>query len=121
MIDILKLLTASEELLDDSDPICPPDDPEDRKVLLAKRLESEGLKPICIGRALVTIERSESDTELPESLRPNWGVMKISVYSDPDVSGHEEPEILYIECGRYGIDKIFYDNGNIAHEINKTS
>ena len=91
MIDILKLLTATEELLDDSDPICPPDAPDDRKVLFAKRLEEEGLKPICIGRALITIERTENDSELPRELRPNWGVMKISVYSDPDVSGHEVP------------------------------
>ncbi len=118
-MDILKLLAASEELLDDSDPKCPPDDINDRKVVLAKRLESEGLKPICIGRALVTIERSEDDSELPEALQPNWGVLKISVYSDPDVSGHEKPEVLYIDGGRNGIDKLFYDNGNVSHEIDQ--
>ena len=118
MRDFTKLLTASEELLDDSNPEEPADDLNSRKVLLAKKLEAQGKKPICVGRALVTVERCESAAELPKPIASGWGVLKISVYSDPDVSGNEKPDVLYIDGGRYGLSKLIYENENMLKVIN---
>jgi hypothetical protein len=81
------------------------EDPEvatSRKGLLISRLESQGLSPIAICRAVVVIERTETrDEALPECR--NAETLKISIYSDPDVSSTDEPECLYLECGRYGL------------------
>lgn len=118
MKDISQLPSASSELLDESDPLDPPEDLDSRKVLLAKRLEAQGKTAICVGRALVTIERCELETDLPEPIAMGWGVLKISVYSDPDVSGVERPEILYIDGGKYGVAKLVYENATCARELN---
>ncbi len=117
MIDITTLRMASEEMLDDSDPLAPPEERDSRKMNLARRLEAQGKKPILVGRAIVTIERSESDADLPAALQQRWGVLKISLYSDPDVSGHENPEVLYIAGGRFGLGSFLYDNGKVSKKL----
>jgi len=83
-----------------------------KQVALARRLESEGHQTICVGRAMVTIERADESSETPDALK-NWGALKISIYSDPDVSGHEEPTHLFIEGGRNGLVDVFvqYERG----------
>lgn len=117
MKDISQVPSAVIELLDDSDSSDPSDDSLSAKVELARRLESQGKKPICVGRALVTVERCECDKELPEGLRPNWGVMKLSIYPDPDVTGAEDPVALYIDGGRFGLDKLVYECSSYAKTL----
>jgi hypothetical protein len=81
---------------------CADEDDDSRKAILIRRLETEGHRTIAIGRAIVTIERTDSQQEAPrECAAPD--VLKISIYSDPDVSGDEQPVCLYIEGGRYGL------------------
>jgi hypothetical protein len=73
-----------------------------RQLALARRLEAAGHRTISIGRAILTIERSDSREELPPECQ-NAEVLKISIYSDPDVSGDETPVCLYVEGGRHGL------------------
>ncbi len=78
-----------------------PADEASRKTALIRRLKAAGHRPIAIGRAIITIERCDSIEEAPrECASPD--ALKLSFYSDPDVSGHENPDCLYIEGSRYG-------------------
>jgi hypothetical protein len=87
---------ASAECIEDDQ------DRASRKGILIARLEAEGLRPIAVGRAVLTIERTDSKDEVPaECMSPE--TLKLSVYSDPDVSGDEQPVCLYLEGGRYGL------------------
>ena len=78
------------------------EDQTSRQVDLARRLEAAGHRTISVGRAILTIERTDSREELPPECQ-NAEVLKISIYSDPDVSGDETPVCLYVEGGRYGL------------------
>jgi hypothetical protein len=80
---------------------CVETDETSRKAILIRRLKAAGHRPIAIGRAIVTIERCDSLEEVPKECR-NPDALKLSFYSDPDVSGHESPDCLYIEGSRYG-------------------
>jgi hypothetical protein len=85
-----------------------------RKGILIARLEAEGRRPIALGRAVVTIERTDSREEVPPECM-NTETLKLSFYSDPDVSGCEQPVCLYLEGGRYGLSaahlQIIADSG----------
>lgn len=116
MIDISNLTTASEEMLA-GDAYCPPEDPKDLKVILAKQLESQGHKVFCVGRGLLTIERTDYLDTIPKVCN-GWGVMKISIYSDPSVSTKFEPEtILYVEVGRWGLSSLKKENQGAIETI----
>ena len=87
-----------------SDECCEfPDDEGSRKIALARRLEADGHQTIACGRSILTIERCESPEEAPPELKGAWGTLKISVYSDPDVSAMETPMCLYPNGSRYGM------------------
>jgi hypothetical protein len=113
MKDIVEILLASQELFQ-GDEYDPPDDPNDNKVILAKKLESEGKRVICVGAGLITIERTENHDNI-EQVTDGWGILKITVYSDPDISCIETPDsIIYIKVGKYGLRQVQLDsNGSI--------
>jgi hypothetical protein len=78
-----------------------PEDETSRKAALIRKLKAAGHRPIAIGRAIVTIERCDSLEEVPKECR-SPDALKLSFYPDPDVSGHENPDFLYIEGSRFG-------------------
>lgn len=82
-----------------------PEEEGSRKIALARRLEAAGHQTVAIGRAIVTIERCDSTDEAPPEAGGNWGTLKISIYSDPDVSGNETPVCLFVDGGRHGFNQ----------------
>jgi hypothetical protein len=68
-------------------------DETSRKIQLARKLESVGHQTVACGRSIVTIERCDADDQIPPEAGPNWGTLRISIYSDPDVSGTEVPTV----------------------------
>lgn len=75
---------------------------DSRKLALIKRLEAEGQRTIAIGRAIVTIERTDSQQEAPAECQ-DTDILKLSIYPDPDVTGDDRPVCLYLAGGRYGL------------------
>ena len=77
-----------------------PGDEDSEEFKLIKRLENEGHQVIACGRGFITIERCEDESESPNEIN-GWGTLKISIYSDPDVTGEYKPINLYMNCSRY--------------------
>ncbi len=83
-----------------------PEDKESGQFALARRLEESGHKTIALDRAIAVVERvSASDLNLPDL--PASELLKISLYSDPDVSGEEQPMCLYIQGSKWGFSGAF--------------
>ena len=84
-----------------------PEDKMSRRVRLARKLESAGHQTIACSRSIVTIERCEAEDPVPAEAARIWGMLRISIYPDPDVSDSEMPTVLYLAGSRYGhIDAI---------------
>jgi len=116
MRDISSIPAASKELLE-GDEYDPSDEPDDKKVLLAQKLESEGKTVICVGRGLITIERSDYEDEI-KGVGSGWGTLKVSTYSDPDVSCEEVPDsAIYLKVGRYGLSSLQLEQGDILQSL----
>jgi len=81
------------------------EDEGSRKIALARRLEAAGHRTIAVGRAIVTIERCESASECPPEVSGDWGILKLSFYGDPDVSGDEKPTCFFLEGSRFGFSR----------------
>ena len=119
MDKIQDIENASIELMQGPDCVMTSDDPE---MVMLKRLEAEGHKTISIGRATLTIERCTNEDEIPDSLKNQWGCLKLSIYPDPSVYPNEKPNELYISANKYGdIDNIVqvHHSGNIIDHLLK--
>jgi hypothetical protein len=114
--NIDNLPIASIECLDNSDPSELADLPEDLKVKLAQQLEAEGKRTLLVGQGIITIERKENQDRLHESLL-NWGILKISAYSDPEITGEQLPKYLYLDVSKYGTISVYYDDGTELKEL----
>ena len=69
------------------------------KEQLIERLIAQGHVPILVDRAIIIIEQCEADDTFPKGWSDD--PLKISIYSDPDVSGTDAPSELFIHAGRY--------------------
>lgn len=76
------------------------DGEESKKDRLIERLDDDGYKPISVDRAVVIITQAEVGDSFPEG----WcqDPLRIVVYPDPDATGMEYPQELFIHCGRFG-------------------
>ena len=75
-----------------------PEEWEKGKLLV--RLKEEGQTAIAVDRAVLVIEQCDREDDFPKG----WShdPLKISIYSDPDVTGDTSPSELYIHAGRMG-------------------
>ena len=105
MTKLTDIPLSSEELLEDSE------DEVSKQIALARKLERDGHKTIAVGRAIAVIERiNASDADLPTSDCDE--VLRIAFYSDPDVSGEEQPMCLYLKGSRWGFAGAFLETLN---------
>jgi len=79
-----------------------PEDEESRKLSLARHLQEKGHQVVALGRALVTIERTERASESPPECADSE-LLKVSFYPDPDASGSEIPMCIYLSGSRDGL------------------
>lgn len=93
-----EIQTASERW---HEPLEPENFQKDR---LIADLEAQGHIAITVDRGVVVVEQCELDDEFPKG----WSSdpLKVSVYSDPDLSGTDEATQLFIHVGRYGLTGI---------------
>lgn len=100
-----KLSEIPQASLGDGD--FPLDDHDDKRELIA-RLEGQGHKTICVGRAVVTIEQCERGDEYPKG----WveDPLRLRVYPDPCCGG-EEPDEIYVHAHRMGVMEVFLKRG----------
>lgn len=89
-----EIQTASERW---NEPLEPENFQKDR---LIADLEAQGHIAITVDRGVVVVEQCELEDQFPKG----WSSdpIKVSIYSDPDISGTDEATPLFIHVGRYG-------------------
>jgi hypothetical protein len=93
--------------MQDFSPPATDDGEEDKgaKEQLIEALIAQGHVPILVDRGIIVIEQCEDGDTFPKG----WSQdpLKISIYSDPGVSGRDVPSELFIHAGRYGFMEAF--------------
>jgi hypothetical protein len=73
--------------------------PSDEKAILIKSLREQGHKPICIGRALATVEQCQPNDDFPDGYGDD--PLKVTIYPDPTLD--KSPVEVFLHAGRHGL------------------